>query len=206
MKIGFSPGRSGRFRGERAKVIVAINTDVVTVVPMDAEGVIADGFDGIHLELGLKHFQRICIGLPFLGRRAMRAGAVGAGAFPAKEFEAEGGMNAVHPVDFNSLGLADGDMFGFVLWIGFGVHWRSCANVMDPVEKWCLAPLFHRLVYAFDVADAADAANGGDDALQLLLVFDVEQHTDNGAAIATMLVGLGFQGLDVAALLEYDAG
>ena len=61
-------------------------------------------------------------------------------------------------------------------------------------------------VDAFHVADAADAANGGDDALQLLLVFDVEQHTDNGAAIATMLVGLGFQGLDVAALLEYDAG
>ena len=206
MKIGFSPGRSGRFRGERAEVIIAINTGVVTIVPMDANGVIADGFDGLHLQLGLKHFQRICVGRPFLGRSAMRAGAGGAGAFTAKEFEREGGVKAVDPVDFNSFGLADGDMFGFRLWIGSGVHRKSCANVFDPVEKWCQAPLFHRLVDALDIADAADAANGGDDALQLLLVFDVEQHADNGAAIATMLVGLGFQGLDVAALLEDDAG
>ena len=136
MKIGFSPSRSGGFRGERAKVIVAINTGVVSIVPVDADGIVAHGFDGLHLQFGLEHFQRICVGRPFLGRRAMRAGAGGAGAFPAEEFEAEGGMNAVDPVDFNTLGFADGDMFGFRLWIGSGVHRKSCANVFDPVEKW----------------------------------------------------------------------
>ena len=105
----------GCFRAERAEVIVAVNPGVVAVVPVDADGVIADGFHGLHLQFGLEHFQRICVGRPFLGRRAMRAGAGGAGAFPAEEFEAEGGMNAVDPVDFNTFGLADGDMFGFRL-------------------------------------------------------------------------------------------
>ena len=114
MKIGLLWG----FRGQGTEVVIAIDPGVVAVVPMDSNGVTANGFDGLHLQLRLKHFQRICIGLPFLGRRAMGSGAVGAGAFAAKEFEGEGGVNAVDPVDFNPLGLADGDVFGFGLRIG----------------------------------------------------------------------------------------
>ena len=105
--------RIGCFSREGAKVIVAVNTGIVTIVPVDANGVVTHGFDGLHLQFGLEHFQRICVGRPFLGRRAMRAGAGGAGAFPAEEFEAEGAMNAVDPVDFNTLGFTDGDVFGF---------------------------------------------------------------------------------------------
>ena len=41
MKIGYLLGRSG----QGTKVVVAINTGVVAVVPMDADGVITDSFD-----------------------------------------------------------------------------------------------------------------------------------------------------------------
>ena len=114
MKIGLLWG----FRGQGTEVVIAIDPGVVTVVPMDSNGVTANGFDGLHLQLRLKHFQRICVGRPFLGRSAMRAGAGGAGAFAAKECQREGGVNAVDPVDFNSFRFADGDVFGFGLGIG----------------------------------------------------------------------------------------
>ena len=52
----------------------------------------------------------------------MSAGAGGAGAFAAEEFEAQRRVNAVDPIDFYSLGLADGDVFGFGLRIA---HVRS---------------------------------------------------------------------------------
>ena len=83
---------------ERAEVIVAVDAGVVAVVPENADGIIANGLDGLHLELGLIDAKGIGIGLPLLRRGAVRAGARSAGAFAAEELEGERGVGAINPI------------------------------------------------------------------------------------------------------------
>ena len=69
---------------ERSKVIVAVDTGVMAVVPENSYGVVAYGFDGIHLQFRLIDAQRVGIRRPFLWRGPVGAGAGGAGAFVAQ--------------------------------------------------------------------------------------------------------------------------
>lgn len=107
---------------ERSKVIVAVDTGVMAVVPKNSYGVIAYCFDGIHLQFRLIDTQWVGIRRPFLRRGPVGAGAGGAGTFAAKEFEREGRMGAIDPVDLNPLGLADSDVFRFGLRLVVGTH------------------------------------------------------------------------------------
>ena len=79
-----------------------------------------------------------------------------------------------------AIGFTDGDMFGLGVGGAGGAHAVSTTMVAG-------------LLDAFHIADAADAANGGENALQLFLVFDVEEDVDDGAAVAALFIGLGFE-------------
>ena len=107
---------------EVAEMIVAVDAGVMTVVPENANGVVANGFDGLHFQFGLVDAEGIGIGLPLLRRGAVGAGAGGAGAFAAQEFEGKRRVGAIDPIDFDSFRLADGDVFRFGLRLVVGTH------------------------------------------------------------------------------------
>src|SRR5690348_3628965 len=92
-------------------MVVSVDARIVTVAPVDADGVVADGLDAEHLEGGLVHLERI-IGLGWTGGRPVRAGAGGAGTFIAKVLQAVFAVVAVFPVDGDAFRLGDGNVFG----------------------------------------------------------------------------------------------
>src|SRR6516164_11699398 len=102
-------------RADPPQVIERVNPCVVPVAPIDADGVTAHLLDiehpqrgGVHLE-GAGRLRRGVI--TFLGSRAVRSRASGAGAFVAQIREGILAVVAVQPVDLDSFGFGYGNMF-----------------------------------------------------------------------------------------------
>src|SRR5579863_1557071 len=96
---------------DQAQVLVAVDSGIVPVAPVDADGIIAHRFHGEHLERRLKHLKRI-VGFRLARGCSMRSGALRAGALVAQVLEAVLAMVAALPIDFDALGLGNGDVFG----------------------------------------------------------------------------------------------
>ena len=79
------------------------------------------------------------------------------------------------PIDLETLGFGDGDV------LGFGSHLL--------------------LIHSLDIPDAGDAADGGNHALQLSLVFDFQGHVHQRAFARTSVAGVRFETPDIGLLV-----
>src|SRR5450432_2911659 len=97
-------------------MVVGINAGIVAVAPIDADGVVAHRFHTQHLQRGLEHLKRIVrlrrsFAFGRSGRGTVGAGARGAGALVAQVRQPVLAMVGVLPVDLDSLGFGNRDVF-----------------------------------------------------------------------------------------------
>jgi hypothetical protein len=162
----------------------------MAVAPVDPYRVLSNGLYGIHFQGGLEHGERIGAGvIGFLRLGTVRAGAPRTRAFIAQIGKRVIAMMPVAPIDLYAAGFGNRDVFRFggAFDLQFFVHFGESGG-QD----------------SFNVSDARDAAERGDDALQLLLIADIYGDVYHGAFVASFFVRAGFEGADVARFRAED--
>jgi len=87
-------------------MLEGVNAGVVTVAPIDLDGIVPHLLDVQHLERGREHLERVGLGLriiTLLGFSSMRAGAGGARTLIAQVAELVGTVMTILPIDLDAL-------------------------------------------------------------------------------------------------------